>query len=84
MSVNFLHQCVSLCDAGPDEKTRETNHWRNIYLATVEGESQATIQVRPLNPGAHVMQRPRDLVHAADLRAQLQARQSSARLMVEA
>jgi short subunit dehydrogenase-like uncharacterized protein len=37
--------------AGPDEKTRETNHWRHIYLATVQGESQATVQAEAYGKG---------------------------------
>lgn len=85
MSVNFLHQCVSLCDAGPDEKTRETNHWRHIYLATVEGESQATVQVRALNPGAlchAAASRPHPCCGLASSPASKAI--SSARFMVEA
>lgn len=37
--------------AGPSEAVREGNHWRNIYLATLPGESAATVQAEAYGKG---------------------------------
>lgn len=45
------NRLLPAANTGPDESVREGGHWRNIYLATPEGETQATVQAEGYGTG---------------------------------